>query len=136
MNLELLTEWNTIKSKIAEIDLARAPLVETERKLRAEVMTTAFPEAKEGTNYLNLPNGWRLKGIVKIDRKVDEASLPATMDKLRKMGVYADVLIRNKPELALKEYRGLTAEQMHVMDEALVIKRASSEMELVSPEVK
>lgn len=130
---KLLVEWSGLKRQLEKIDEQREPIVAQERDLRAKVMAAAFPEAKEGTNTLELPNEWKLKGVVKIDRKVDEAALPATVTVLRSMGVNSDRLLRYKPELELKEYRSLTAEQMKIMDGALVIKRAASTLELVEP---
>lgn len=124
-----LTEW---QNKVAQIE-AQAHLTVEERKLRAEVFALAFPKPAEGTNNEELPQGWKLKGTLKIDRKLDEAALPAVKEAIRAMGVNPDPLVKYKPELALKDYRALPPEVMKVFDTCLTIKPALPSIELVPP---
>jgi len=126
---QLLSRWYALRQKLDDLK----PLQAEERELRGQLMGMAFPDAEEGTSTMELPGGWKLKGVVKIERKVDEAALPATQEQLRSLGVNAEALIRYTPELVIKAYRGLTAEQQLVMDGALEIRRAASTVELVPP---
>lgn len=111
-------------------------LVEAEQALRKEVMALFFPEPVEGTNKFELEAGWSLKATHKIERKVDEAALPAVLQQLREMGVNPDPLIRTKPDLDTKAYRSLVQinpDAAHVFEQALTIKPGSPTVELVPP---
>lgn len=111
-------------------------LVEAEQALRKEVMALFFPEPVEGTNKFDLEAGWSLKATHKIERKVDEAALPAVLQQLREMGVNPDPLIRTKPDLDTKAYTSLVQinpDAAHVFEQALTIKPGSPTVELVPP---
>lgn len=111
-------------------------VVEAEQALRKEVMALFFPEPVEGTNKFELEAGWSLKATHKIERKVDEAALPAVLQQLREMGVNPDPLIRTKPDLDTKAYRSLVQtnpDAAHVFEQALTIKPGSPTVELVPP---
>lgn len=111
-------------------------LVEAEQALRKEVMALFFPEPVEGTNKFDLEAGWSLKATHKIERKVDEAALPAVLQQLREMGVNPDTLIRTKPDLDTKAYKSLVQinpDAAHVFEQALTIKPGSPTVELVPP---
>ncbi len=111
-------------------------LVEAEQALRKEVMVLFFPEPVEGTNKFDLEAGWSLKATHKIERKVDEAALPAVLQQLREMGVNPDPLIRTKPDLDTKAYKSLVQinpDAAHVFEQALTIKPGSPTVELVPP---
>lgn len=111
-------------------------LVEAEQALRKEVMALFFPEPVEGTNKFELEAGWSLKATHKIERKVDEAALPAVLQQLREMGVNPDTLIRTKPDLDTKAYKSLVQinpDAAHVFEQALTIKPGSPTVELVPP---
>jgi len=111
-------------------------VVEAEQSLRKEVMSLFFPEPVEGTNKFELEAGWSLKATHKIERKVDEAALPAVLQQLREMGVNPDPLIRTKPDLDTKAYKSLVQinpDAAHVFEQALTIKPGSPTVELVPP---
>lgn len=111
-------------------------VVEAEQSLRKEVMALFFPEPVEGTNKFDLEAGWSLKATHKIERKVDEAALPAVLQQLREMGVNPDTLIRTKPDLDTKAYKSLVQinpDAAHVFEQALTIKPGSPTVELVPP---
>lgn len=111
-------------------------VVEAEQALRKEVMALFFPEPVEGTNKFELEAGWSLKATHKIERKVDEAALPAVLHQLREMGVNPDPLIRTKPDLDPKAYKSLVQinpDAAHVFEQALTIKPGSPTVELVPP---
>lgn len=111
-------------------------VVEAEQALRKEVMALFFPEPVEGTNKFELEAGWSLKATHKIERKVDEAALPAVLQQLREMGVNPDALICTKPDLDTKAYKSLVQinpDAAHVFEQALTIKPGSPTVELVPP---
>ena len=130
-----LQEW----CEALQAALAVKPLVEKEQALRKEVSTMFFPEPVEGVNTLELPSGWKLKLTHKIDRKLDEAVLPAVMAQLREKGINFDTVVNMKPTLDTKTYKAMkisNAEAVKVFDQCLTIKDASPTMELVKPKEK
>jgi hypothetical protein len=131
--IELLKMWAEVKAKIAPLAEQIKPLAIEELALRRQIIATIFANGKEGTNNLELSGDWLLKGVIKIDRKVDEAALPAVKIKMQEMNVNPDTLIEMKPQLVLKAYRELTEEQRNVFDQALDIKPAAPELSLVPP---
>lgn len=130
--MALLRDWNTAVAQVA----ACKPIITQEQELRKAVMAEFFPVPKEGVNSLDMGQGWTLKGIYKIDRKVDEAALPAVKEKLRELGVNADTLIKYKPEVAITIYKALPEQARLIFDTALTIKPGSPTLELIPPKEK
>jgi hypothetical protein len=126
----LITEWYSLTK---EIEAFKEKQMKREMELRRLLVAALFQTPAEGTQYEDMPAGWRLKLQYKIDRKVDEAALPAVKDRLREIGVNPDLYVVNKPELSLTSYRLLTEEQRQILDQALIIKPASPTLELVPP---
>jgi hypothetical protein len=114
-----------------------------EHLLRTKLFKGYFPTPKEGTNTLdldplliaaNLPSGGHvLKATHPIERKVDEAALTTLTPTFREKGIKVDDLIKRKPELAVKEYRTLTEEQVQLFDQCLIVKPGSPTLEIVLP---
>ena len=117
-----------------------------ERMLRESIIKTLFPDPKEGANKakfeLHLAPGLvdpLIHTITpdceltitldhKIERKIDEAVL----DHVRKLPELSDLnfdeLIRRKPELSVRVYRGLTTEQARLFDQCLTVKPGSPQL--------
>ena len=128
--LAKLTEW---QAKVAQIQ-AQAHLIAEERVLRQEVFALAFPAPREGANNAELPQGWGLKGTLKIDRKIDEAALPQIMEAIRNtFNFNPDPIIHHEPKLNVKIYKSLPDEIRKSFDVALTIKPAMPTIELVPP---
>lgn len=130
--MALLRDWNTAVVQT----VAAKELIAQEQELRKAVMAEFFPTPKEGANNLDMGQGWTLKGIYKIERKVDEAALPAVKEQLRQLGVNADTLIKYKPEVATTIYKTLSEQARLVFDAALTIKPGSPTVELIPPKEK
>lgn len=131
----LLIEWSQAKTKLEEVK----QLVENEMRLRKQVMAAYFPTPVEGVNTCQLESGWEMKGTYKIDRKIDEAALPAINVELRGMNVNPDPLVRFKPELDTTAYKSLVQinpEAAKVFEKAMISKPASPTIELKPPKVK
>lgn len=131
----LLIEWSQAKAKLAEVK----PLIENEMQLRKQVMAAYFPTPVEGVNTCQLESGWEMKGTYKIDRKIDEAALPAINVELRGMNVNPDPLVRFKPELDTTAYKSLVQinpEAAKVFEKAMISKPASPSIELKPPKAK
>lgn len=131
----LITAWQKAVKDLASVK----PYVKAEQDLRAEVIKSFFPAPKEGTNRLKIFGDWELNLSYKIDRKVDEAALPAILSKLQSLGHNVSAVIVSKPSLALGDYRTFQELQPaggKILDEALIIKPGSHSIELVPPKDK
>lgn len=105
----------------------------TEKRLREELFSVAFPTPVEGTNNTELPEGWKLKGVLKMNRTLDPALLDTIKEAVRGMGFNPDPLVKYKPELVLKDYKALPDNVRHVFDGALTIKPGMPTIELIAP---
>ena len=127
--------------------------------MRKEAFELLFPAPKEGTNTVELANGWQLKATYPIDRKVDAAlvqqlrglrlgDLPqellvklcvdlgtVTSDTpvLEALRLNVDELLNYEPKLVVKPYRQLTAEQTLLFDRCLDSKPGSISLEISQP---
>ena len=122
-----LIEWDRLKKELQAVKAK-------EILLRMKIFNFYFPEPKEGTNSIPLAEGWVLKAVAGYDRKVDIGAWPAIQAALREAGItHPEALVKYDPLLVVSEYRTLTEEQLHIMDQALIIKPSSPQMEIVLP---
>lgn len=131
--IELINRWSLALEEATKV---AKPLIAAEQALRKEVIASLFPTPKEGTNHLELAQGWKLTLGYKVDRKIDEAALPAIRLALSDMGISADTLVKMVPALELKAYKGLrevNEDAAKVFEQALTIKPGSHTLELVPP---
>lgn len=125
---------------------ALAAAKEAEAALRKEVLSECYgfnPEAlREGTENVELGNGYKLKAVFKISYSLNNAEdgVDKALSKLEKAGpegqFIAERLVRWKPELSVSEYKKLDAKYKKVIDEVLVTKEATPSLELVAPKSK
>ena len=102
-NDEKLMAWNKLKLDIEDLKA-------DEMDLRKLIVRSAFPEAVEGTNTIELGNGYKLKGVVKYNYKLpDNDAVEAGLKKLETLGnegaFIGERLISWTPNFLLKEYR-------------------------------
>jgi hypothetical protein len=102
-------------------------------KLRKALFGHFYPDPKEGTNTAALENGWKLKGVYKIDRKVLVEAIPATREAMEKIGVNIDTLIEWDPSLKISAYRALSDATKSIFDKVLLIKPGAPSLELAPP---
>lgn len=123
---ELLDQW-------AEAAEMKKKWEKEEHRLRMALFQGTFPNPTEGVNKHELPDGRVVKATHKLNRKVDEAALPAVEAAMREQFQIdpESGLIRRKPELAVGAYKKLTEEQRHVFDEAIVSKPGTPTIEIV-----
>jgi hypothetical protein len=108
-------------------------LKDEEATLRKELFSECFPVYKEGTNKLDLTEGWVLKVTVPVNRKVDEAAFAAYKEVLIANNISPDKLVRWKAELAVSFYKTLDDEEKELVDQFLTISDGSPQMEIVLP---
>lgn len=128
--LRMLDAWEQVAQLQSQIK-------EAELSMRLRLFQGAFANPKEGTNTHNLPDGRAIKGQFKVNRYIDEAALPVTLDALRKHGVAnTDALVRYKPELAKSEWNTLSDEAKLMFSPAIVATPGTPSLEVVIPKRK
>jgi hypothetical protein len=123
---EDLVLWNQLVTQMAS-------LKSQEALLRGKIYRTFFPEPKEGTNTAPLANGYVLKGVRKVDRKLDIAVLTTLSAELEAAGISTAALVKWSPELKIAGYKLLTEEQKLIFDQALEIKDGSPSLTITMP---
>jgi hypothetical protein len=122
-----LNKWSELQAQLLALKSA-------EMLLRTKIFKGLFPEPVEGTNSVPLgTEGWVIKAKYPITRKPDVALLTAKAGELRAAGIVLENVIRTIPELATGEYRKLTDDQRHLLDQVLEIKPGSPSLEIVLP---
>lgn len=136
VTIQDLMLWYKLKDELAKLKAS-------ESLMRSKLFKGYFPTPKEGTNTLDLdplliaaglPSGGHvLKATYPIERKIDDAAVTTLAPVLAANLISVDKLIRRKPELDVKEYRTLTAEQTQLFDQCLIVKPGSAQLEIVLP---
>lgn len=124
---EDLNAWSQLQKQLGDLKSA-------EMLLRTKIFKGLFPNPVEGTNSVPLgTEGWVIKAKYQINRKPDVALLTARAPELRAAGIVLEDVIRTIPELATGEYRKLTDEQRHLLDQVMEVKPGSPALEIVLP---
>jgi hypothetical protein len=121
-----LAEWYKLQEELKKVK-AREML------LRTKIFGYFFPNPKEGTNNFELPDGYMLKGKHTINRDVDPGAFQAMREQFSQAGIHPDTLVQWKPSLKIKEYRKLTAEQLHLFDQCLIVKPGLPDLQIGLP---
>lgn len=120
----LLGEWYGLQDQLAQIK-------EREMQLRKQMFAAFFPTTTEGTAYVELAAGWKLKGVGKIDYGLVAETIETILDRLPR-GVVQKV-IRYKPALVLGEYRKLAEEHRLILAEGVTAKPGAPTLEMIPP---
>ena len=124
---EDLNAWSQLQKQLGDLKSA-------EMLLRTKIFKGLFPNPVEGTNSVPLgTEGWVIKAKYPINRKPDVALLTARAPELRAAGIVLEDVIRTIPELSTGEYRKLTDEQRHLLDQVMEVKPGSPALEIVLP---
>lgn len=125
--MDMLAEWEVASKALDEIKAI-------ELDLRLKLFAGAFANPKEGTNTHHLPDGRDIKGQYKINRRIDEAALPAVLETLREHGVAnTDALVRFKPELNKREWDSLSDESKLLFSPAVIATPGTPSFDVVVP---
>ena len=132
----LLTKWQDAKNAL---DAAKA----IEADLRRQVMETLFNfdenELREGTENIELGNGYIAKAVFKTSYKLT-SDVDSMLDKLEEESeegeFIAKRLVNFKPELSVSEYKKLPANLRAIANMAIVTKPAMPSFEIVAPKAK
>lgn len=121
----LMAEWKSDKINLAYYK-------EQEASKRMQLFGGAFPNPKEGTNKLLLADGRTIKATYTINRKIDDAALPVTLQAMREQGVAnTDALVRYKAELAKKEWNTLSDENKLLFSPAIIATPGMPQLEII-----
>lgn len=131
---ELIMQWEAAK---LELDHWK----ERELHLRTKLVDSYFT-TDEGTQNLELGEGWKLKAVVKTNYTLitkDEA-LEKALSKLERFGAegkfVAERIVTYSPKLSLSEYKKLDTKFRKIIDEVVVTKPATPSLELIAPKVQ
>lgn len=143
-----MNEQATRDAKILEWQEATKELAaakETEAALRKQVLAMCFDwdyDDREGTQNVELGNGYKLKAVFKLNRRLDnkDDKVDKILTKIEKSGpegeFIAERLVKWKPELALSEYKNLPEKFKKLIDEVLTASPGTPGLELVIPKSK
>lgn len=141
---DVLLEW---QSRQRLLTVAK----EREMEFRKYVVTRAFVKPEEGTNTLDLGNGYSLKAAIKYNYKLaDNDTVEKGLGSLAKIGnqgsFVADRLVSWTPNFLLTEYRVIqedankgsveAIEMMKVITSFLTITEAAPSLTISEPKVK
>lgn len=137
MNQDKLLAWDNAKKAL---EAAKA----TESALRQEVLKDFYSfggesDLREGTENLELGNGYRLKAVFKLSRKLENKNgetskaLFAIAENFEGGKLYTERLVKWSPDLSVSEYEKLPAEIRAVIDECVTSKAATPSLEIVEP---
>lgn len=132
---QLLVQW--LDSKRA-LEVAK----EREAALRKQIVESAgFDLSKlEGTERLELGNGYELKAVKKLTYTLDVAKVDSALDKIEATGpagkLIAERLVKFKPELSVREYKELDPKFKKIIDSVLTVKSGMPTLELIEPKAK
>ena len=126
-----LAQWEAAKKAL---EVAK----ETEMTLREQIAKMAFPNPTEGTQHLELDDGWSIKLVYKMNYSLaDNERVDAALTRISNLGqegkFIAERLVSWKPALSLSEYRELDPQYKGVIDEVLTIKPAAPTLEIKPP---
>ena len=141
---QLLMLWDEKKKALSDAK-------EAEMELRKYIVSRAFPNKQEGTNTLELGNGYQLKAGVKFNYKLAENKIvESCLDRIALMGnmgpFVAERLVSWSPSFLLTEYRNLQEQAkdgdkfakdvLQIVNEMLTIDDAAPSLEIKAPSKK
>lgn len=129
VTLQDLTVWFQMVEQLNKLKA-------TEMLMRKRIFNAYFPDPKEGTNTFLLPDGYQLKGVHVVNRKVDEPALTVLTPAFQEKQLKLDDLIQRKPTLSVSAYRELTDEERTLFDQALIIDIGSPSLKIEDPPKK
>ena len=128
-----------------------AAMKQEEMELRKYIVNRAFLKKEEGTNTLELGNGYELKAVVKYNYKLsDNKTVEDGLDKIAAIGnqgkFIADRLVGWTPNFYVSEYREIqksadegsaeAKEMLKIIDSFLTIDEAAPTLNIKEPKKK
>jgi hypothetical protein len=110
-----------------ELTEALARLQAEERALREAIFAGTFPNPKEGMNTYTLPDGRKVKGQYRINRKVEQTKAASLPTKIR------NKFFRTKYELNKTAFNDGDEEELSVVYEVLTETPGLPGLDIVYP---
>jgi hypothetical protein len=126
-----LKRWSELQQMILDFK----PVIDEEMALRKE-LAQALTEGRKGTFYENLAGGYRLKGVGKVDYKLDKTKIAAVNEALLERNVDISMFVVSEPKLVTKavtEVEKLNPEVFAILADMLVSKPGTPTLEIVPP---
>ena len=112
-------------------------LVALERELRAALVAKYFPAPTEGTNVIDVGQGYELATVISSNFKLDGEQTKLALARICRADpagpVLADRLVKWTPELRVGEWKKLPPKLAKMIAAALTIKPATPTLELRAP---
>jgi hypothetical protein len=128
---EKLKRWAELQQKI----IAFKPVIDEEMALRKE-LAGALTGGRKGTFYEDLAGGYRLKGVGKVEYKLEKEKIEAVTKALAEKNVSIDLFVSSEPKLnskAVTEVEKLNPEVFAILADMLVSKPGTPTLEIVPP---
>lgn len=124
--MELLTAWFTLAKELKSLKVKE---ILTRKKIYADT----FPGQIEGTQSVDLPDDYVLKGVLPYTREVDQAAMENGKEDMRKAGINPDDVFKYKPSLVKAKYNQLSDDQRALVDGYLTIKPGTPTLSIELP---
>jgi len=130
---KLILAWKTAKEELAIAKVA-------ESQLRKLVIESLFPAHKnEGTENHDLGNGYKIKAVFKQTYTLSADDVSGCLEQMAELDeagkIFAECLVKFKPELVISEYKKLPEPYKALIDLILTVTPASPSLELIEPKI-
>ena len=130
----LLANWKLAKE---QLEVAK----EVEMELRKQVQSTFFLSPEKGTQRVDLPYGYKLKLVHKVNYTLGNNDLVnKALDDIATAGnegtFIAERLVSWKPSLSVSEYNILDPKYKVIIDKVLTTKDGAPTIEIEEPKAK
>ena len=115
-----------------EKDLVRAAQ-ERERRLRQELLSEFFPAQGEGTATTSLPDGFRLRCTVPVNRTVDQAKVRLLLEGPLPLWLDGEALFPAKHTVSVREWKALTDIQQRELADIVTEREGAPSLEILEP---
>jgi hypothetical protein len=131
---DLLGAWRTAKTALENAK-------ETEMELRKQVQKMFFPTPEKGTQRVDLPMGYKLKLVHKINYNLGNNDLVnKALDEMAAVGnegtFIAERLVTWKPSLSISEYNALSPQYKAIINKVLTTSDGAPTLEIEEPKAK
>lgn len=131
---EKLATWYTTKQQLDA-------LKEQERVMRDEIVSAlATSDKLEGTENIDIGNGYKLKVVKKLNYSLDKQKLDDVLihieDNFENGKFLVERLVKYKPEMSTAEYKKLPQEVKVIFDAVVTTKEAAPSIDIVAPKNK
>lgn len=132
----LLIQWQEAKKTL---DAAKEIEMQLRKRVVTEVYNFSENELREGTENVELGNGFKLKAVFKTSYTLNnkDNAVDKMLCKLEASGpegkFIAERLVKFKPELSVAEYKRLDTKERRIADLVISTKPAAPTLEIVAP---